>query len=317
MKFKNKLKTAICFTAGITFIIHIINKIISHLSISKNLLSLEHGSYYEWRFGNIYYTKQGTGNPLLLVHNLDSDSSSEEWHELIKTLSKKNTVYTIDLLGCGRSDKPNITYTNYLYVQLITDFIKNIIGHKTDIIATGFSGSFAIMACHNDENLLNKIMLVNPKDINKLSLIPSKRTKTLKLILNTPIIGTMIYYILVNRHEVEKNFINEYFYNPQKITEKYISTYLEAAHLGGANTRFLYASKKGRYLNANIAHALRSINNSIYIIGSSNLLDNISSMQNYVFYNPSIETVFIDKTGLLPQLENPHTLLEHINVFFQ
>ena len=55
---------------------------------------------------------------------------------------KDHTVYTIDLLGFGRSEKPNLTYTNYLYVQLVTDFIQNIIGEKTDIIASNESISF-------------------------------------------------------------------------------------------------------------------------------------------------------------------------------
>ena len=67
---------------------------------------------------------------------------------MMKKLEKTNTVYTIDLLGCGRSDKPNITYTNYLYVQLIDNFIKDVIKEKTDVVATGSSVSFTVMACN-------------------------------------------------------------------------------------------------------------------------------------------------------------------------
>ena len=94
------------------------------------------GSYYEWKFGKIYYTKKGDGKPLLLIHDLTTSSSAYEWNKVIDKFSKTNTVYCLDLLGCGRSDKPNLTYTNYLYVQLLTDFIKHVIGDKTDIIAT-------------------------------------------------------------------------------------------------------------------------------------------------------------------------------------
>ena len=53
--------------------------------------------------------------------------SNYEYHNLIDVLSKKYEVYSLDLLGYGLSDKPNMTYTNYLYVELLTDFIKNII----------------------------------------------------------------------------------------------------------------------------------------------------------------------------------------------
>lgn len=57
----------------------------------------------------------------------------------MKKLEKHYTVYTIDLLGCGRSDKPYLTYTNYLYVQLLTDFIHDVIGERPDVVTTGNS----------------------------------------------------------------------------------------------------------------------------------------------------------------------------------
>ena len=54
-----------------------------------------------------------------------------------------------------------MTYTNFVYVQVICDFIRNVIGEKTDVIASGFSGSFAVMACRNENALFNKLVLVN------------------------------------------------------------------------------------------------------------------------------------------------------------
>ena len=90
----------------------------------------------------------------------------------MKKLEKKHTVYTIDLLGCGRSDKPNLTYTNYLYVQLITNFIKDVIGEKTDVIATGTSSSFTVMACNMEKNLFKKLILINPEDLKDSAKTP-------------------------------------------------------------------------------------------------------------------------------------------------
>ena len=85
----------------------------------------------------------------------------------------------IDLPGCGRSDKLNITYTNYMFVQLVQDFIKHVIGEKSSIIATGESCSFVVGACQTDPSLIDEMIFVNPKDIKELGLIPGKRSKTL------------------------------------------------------------------------------------------------------------------------------------------
>lgn len=88
------------------------------------------GKYYHWKYGNIYYTKSGKGKPVLLIHDLDPTASSYEWKAVTKKLAENHTVYAIDLLGCGRSEKPNMTYTNYLYVQLMNEFISNVINEK-------------------------------------------------------------------------------------------------------------------------------------------------------------------------------------------
>lgn len=68
-------------------------------------------------------------------------ASGYEWNAIEKQLATEHTVYTIDLLGCGRSEKPDITYTNFVFAQLLCDFAKNVIREETDVIASGFSGS--------------------------------------------------------------------------------------------------------------------------------------------------------------------------------
>ena len=75
---------------------------------------------------------------------------------MIPMLKDHYTVYTIDLLGCGRSEKPNLTYTNFLYVQLISDFIKSEIGRRTDVVAVGASSSILTMACAYNPDLFDQ-----------------------------------------------------------------------------------------------------------------------------------------------------------------
>ena len=103
---------------------------------------------------------------------------------MMKKLEKTNTVYPIDLLGCGRSDKPNITYTNYLYVQLIDNFIKDVIKEKTDVVATGSSVSFTVMACNMEKNLFKKIILINPEEMSVLNRTPDKKKNVAKFLLD-------------------------------------------------------------------------------------------------------------------------------------
>ena len=109
------------------------NKFVEITATNKNLLSDEGGDYFSFRDYNIFYTKTGSGSPILLIHDTDATACMEEYHKLVRRLERTHTVYCLDLLGCGRSDKPALEYTNYLYVELITAFVKEVIGNTTTV----------------------------------------------------------------------------------------------------------------------------------------------------------------------------------------
>ena len=313
-KNKHKLLTAgVLFTAA-AGVIHIVNHAIFTTATLKDLLKSSANNYYDWRFGKVYYKKKGHGSPLLLVHDLTVYSSAYEWNKVIDKLAENHTVYALDLLGCGRSEKPKITYTNFLYVQLISDFIKNVIREKTDIVASGFSGSFVLLACHNESELFGKLSLINPPSLSGLSKAPTKRNKLCKFILELPIFGTLIYNMKTCQSNIQLLLTEQYLYNPFLASAEIIDTYYEASHKGYGNARFLLSSIVGNYTNNNVTHALKDINNSIVIINGDAEAQREETKDSYLKCNPAIEYFNITKAKHLPQLENPDNLLEILNI---
>lgn len=315
--FKSKLKSAVCISTLTAVSLHCINRLIFSLATIKNHLHTGSGNFYKWRFGDIYYKKQGQGSPILLVHDLNAASSAYEWNRIVRILAETHTVYTIDLIGCGRSDKPKFTYTNYLYVQLISDFIKHVIGHRTDVAVTGLSASFILMACNVSPELFGRIMIINPTSLSSLNKIPNKCTKTLKFVIEMPIIGTFLYNISNSKRRIKKTFATKYFFNRKRCSSKYLTAYHEAAHLGKSNAKFLFASLNGRFININTAHAIKQINHSIILICGTNLKNIEEILNEYTALNPSIEKAIIPDAAFLPQLENPTAVLSQINIYFQ
>lgn len=312
---KQKGKTLVVLAGLAVATIHVINRMQYTHSTMKNVLACTENNYYEWRFGKIRYTKKGNGSPLLLLHDLTPGSSLYEFHKITNELAKTHEVYSIDFLGYGLSDKPNMTFTNYLYVQMISDFVKNIIGKRTDVVATGDAAPICIMTCHNDPEIFNKLIFINPKNLFDLNKIPSKRTKALKLLFDTPILGTFIYNLLTSKNSFEKVFYDEYFYNKAKVEEKDILSYVEAAHTSDYNSKFSFTSYVGNYINSNIIHALKEINNSICIIGGAHKSEIENTIDNYKYYNSSIEHTLLPKTKHLPQLECPDEVLAALNIY--
>lgn len=314
MNLKKKLTFLAVFSASAIGTMHVVNRIFSYIASENRFLDEDSYEYYDWRFGKIAYKKQGTGNPILLVHDLNVCSSSYEWNRIIDTLSKTNTVYAIDLLGCGLSERPLLTYTNYLYVQLLTDFIKQVIGEKTDVIASGHSSSFTIMACANDETLINRVILVNPDDIIKLSKVPSKRSTMVKNLIVTPILGTFIYNMKVNKRTIREKFTKSCF-SHDSVREKDIMICFESTQRDKTHSRYLYACQSTGYTNANILHCLKKLNNSIFIITGNKNPENTLIAAQYQNHLPSIEIVGINQTKQIPHVEKPEEFINQINIF--
>lgn len=313
MKKKNK----IIFLSIISIIVtYFINKLIFYLTTINNYLFSQNSYYYSWRFGKIHYTKQGTGEPILLIHTLDPMSSSYEWKKLIKELKKQYTVYTIDLIGCGCSEKPKLTYTSYLYVQLLTDFIKNVIKEPTNILSSGLSCSFTTLACYQNPNNFKKLLFINPTSLQYLAKYPKKRQKCLKFILELPIVGTLFYNIMYSKFFIRIQLKYFLFSNQKRITNKLIKYYHESSHLNGDSSRYLFSSLKNQYVNINIIHALKQINNSIYIIVGEDIKDFKKIIESYKQANYSIETSIIKNTKYLPQIENTSKILEICKIYF-
>lgn len=311
---KNK-KLLITLSGLVVTTIHIMNRMESAACLSKKILPSDKTKRFEWRFGTIAYRISGAGAPLLLIHDLTPGSSSFEFSRIEAVLAKTNTVYTIDLLGYGLSDKPNITYTNYLYVQLVTDFIKKVIGKKTSVIATGSSAVTAIMTVHNDAEYIDKLILIHPQDLYEGNIIPSAQTRTLKFLIDMPIIGTFIYNLHTSRNAFTTQFRYEYFHRPIDDMENIVNAYAEAAHMDSCKGRYAYSSYIAKYGNSNCISALKSIDNSILLISGKESSFSETNEGNYVYFNRSIETVRISGAKNLPHMENPAETTKRILEF--
>lgn len=315
MTTKNKLLTMLILSSSAIATTAMLNKWITLSATSKNSLKDTQASCFHWRFGSVYYTKAGSGKPLLLIHDLNAASSGYEWNKIISSLQEHHTVYTIDLLGCGRSEKPCLTYTNYLYVQLISDFIKSEIGHRTDVITTGKSAAIAVMTCHQNPDLFDHMMFVSPENLSSCSQIPGKYAKAYKTFLDFPVLGTLLYHIAFSKQAIQEMFTSCYFYNPYAVKDSYINAYREAAHLG-TSPKSIYASVHCSYTNCNFINALKTIDNSICLVGGTGISDIHDIFHDYVELNPAIEYTYIANTKHLPQLEKPGEFLSAVQMFF-
>lgn len=314
MKKNKKFSIALLAVLAITTINICINKLIFYFSSKHEKLYLPNSNYFEWRFGQVYYTKNGQGTPILLIHDLDASQSSYEFKSLISKLEKNYTVYTLDLIGFGKSDKPKMTYTNFLFVQLITDFITSVIKQKTNLVCVGKSTTIGLTVCNYNPDIIDKLMFVNTPSIKTLNRVPNKNNKINKTLLESSIIGTSIFNLLYSNTWLTKKLLSQVV-KPTTITRNYILSRIEAAHLSGEASKYVDVSIRYYYTNLNVTHALKSINNSIYFVTGEGYSNYKEIFNEYMELNPSIETAIITNSKGLPWIENPDQLCNYISIF--
>lgn len=313
MNLKKKLFTIFSSVASVTAAVSIINKIIFH-NAQKNIKPPVFSHTYHWRLGDISYTCTGTGHPILLIHSLDNTSSSYEWNKVITKLSKTRTVYALDLLGCGFSEKPNFTYANFVFVQLINDFITNIIGGRTDVVTSGNSSSLVLTSCVYNKKLFNKIMLINPEPISECNKMPDKVRRLYSFCYNLPIYGTFAYNI-ISSHKMIQNKLQKRRSQLDTIHSADIHRLYQIAHMGGYHAKYLYSSLCGKYMGISIEGILRKIDNNICILGGESVPEIHNITKQYQEINPAIEVcIATDCKYDIPQ-ENPKSILDMISYF--
>ena len=84
----------------------------------------------------------GEGEPLLLLHGLGA--SLMAWALNIEPLSRKFSVYAIDIPGHGDSEKPDMDYLLPTAVDFVRDFMRALGIERASIAGNSMGGMIAL-----------------------------------------------------------------------------------------------------------------------------------------------------------------------------
>ncbi len=307
MRKNGKIISLLTALGSAALVAHIFNRAAFLAAESKRKLAGGNQSYYSWKFGSIYYSQKGEGSPLLLIHAMDSIVCDREWRDMVQYLARDHAVYTIDLPGCGRSEKKKTIYTNYMFVRAVNDFITNVIGEKTDVVTSNLSSSIALMACRESPQLYGKMILINPESFKHMSRKHLPFERMLSRIMMVPCIGTTIYTIGTLRPLIEFRIRHRYFEKDAPVGSDVIDDFYEAAHIGGFAARFAYASMIEHYTDVYFINALKDIKNPLYLIGGENVRGIDYTLRGYRYFNKAARIFKVKGSGM-PHLESPRDM---------
>jgi pimeloyl-ACP methyl ester carboxylesterase len=265
-----------------------------------NLLGGEEGGF-EWRDRRIAFTKHGEGPPVLLVHGIHPAAWSYEWRNNVDALAKTNTVYTIDLLGFGRSDRPAIRYSARLYISLISDFVSRVIDAPCVLVASSLSGAYAIVLAARDPHRFPAVALIAPSGLVRQNEPVGLGGEAGRLAVETPIAGTAMFNALVSRPSLRRSLRSSYA-NDALVTRELVEIYYGASHQRGA--RHAPAAFLSGHLNIDVRNALRRLTQPALLVwGEQGSIAPVEEFRGFRELKRDFEISVLSPAGDLPHDE--------------
>lgn len=275
--------------------------------------------YFPTPDGDVFYKKRGSGPPLLLVHGIGAGASSFEFRRIWETLSQTHTVYALDLLGFGKSDKPDLMYTAETFITLLGDFCREVIGvgggrGKAAVIASSLPAAYTVALAKRDESLFDRLILVCPTGIEDLAEPVRPTGSVVRGGLKTPILGTAVFNAIASKTYIRQYLRANVYADPEKATDDVVDYYHASAHQpGGAN---VLPSFLGGQLNCNIAAPFAALSLPILLVwGRDSVQTPLSRADAFLAANPSATLAIIENSGNLPHDETPLEFLNRISPF--
>jgi 4,5:9,10-diseco-3-hydroxy-5,9,17-trioxoandrosta-1(10),2-diene-4-oate hydrolase len=130
-----------------------------------------------------YWSMGEQGSPVLLVHGFGA--SVEIWQHNISGLSTAHRVFALDLVGFGRSHKPDIKYSPSTFMQHLDGFITALDLDRVNLVGLSMGGGISLMYTLAYPEKVDKLVLVDSAGLGK-ELILSMRLMSL------PVIGELM-----------------------------------------------------------------------------------------------------------------------------
>ena len=275
--------------------------------------------YFPTPDGDVFYKKAGDGPPLLLVHSIGAGCSSYEFRHIWDRLAERHTVYALDLLGFGKSDKPPLVYTDATFINLLSDFARNVmeVGDgrgEADVIAVSLSAAYVIALSQRDPSLFHRLVLVCPTGIEELASPLNAGSVAGRALLKTPVLGTSLYNGVSSRPFI-RYYLSKYIYaSPAQVTDEVVDQYYTAAHQPGGE--HFFASFASGYLNINIAEQFPHIEDlPLLVWGRDAKITPLAQAEAFLQANSNAKLEVVDDAGALPHEEQPEAFLTAVRPF--
>ena len=257
-----------------------------------------------------YWREGDADSTVLLVHGIGR--FIEDWLLTIPALSEHHRVFAVDLVGHGRSDKPDAPYTPSYYADFLRSFLSAVGVERPALVGNSFGGGLCMQTAFSHPQACRKMILLAPAGFGRRVILPLR-------LLTIPGLGEIMTRPReYDSRNVLQGLVHRVEGVPEGIREYLAARQGEMAALPGAQKAFLRTARRNMTIcgvKRRLTRRLRQIGPSILapsliIWGERDRVISVDQAQVGIQTLPNATLEVLPECGHLPQLEHPDRVNE-------
>lgn len=286
-----------------------------------------HQRDWVWRGWRTRYTyiragAEGDPVPMILLHGFGA--SIGHWRQNLPALGQYHTVYAIDMLGFGASEKVTAPYGIEFWVDQVYDFWKTFVRQPVILVGNSIGSLICLAAAAQHPEMVCGTIMLNLPDASVLE-SPKWLAGTLSLMrpLTQPIVGSLKWLVTlppvfntvfwaIRQPRVLRLWAKQAYATPTAITDELIEIFSSPAYERGA-AKTLRAMVKGKSKATSgtiISYAAKDVLPQLKVPmllfwGMQDKMVPPSLARLFLKYNPNLKLIEIPNAGHCPHDEHP------------
>lgn len=289
------------------------------MSDKKIAANCPYSSNYVDVYGSqMHYIEQGKGDPILFIHGIPT--SGYLWRNVIPHLSTLGRCIALDLIGMGKSDKPDIGYTIHDHIRYVSKFIETLDLHHVTLVMHGWGSiigfDYAMQHEKNCKGLIFYEGYLQPMLQANLSLPYQEQLFILQEHENKKILDAMDFVQTVLPQGMVRTLSDEEMKNysdpfADKHAEKPIKQYLRELPKGDGK------SKVDKLIADNMEKLKQSKLPKLMLYSVPGFITTIESMMWAKEHLPEIEVADVGESLHYAQESDPFLMGETMSIWLQ
>jgi pimeloyl-ACP methyl ester carboxylesterase len=262
---------------------------------------------------------RASGTPIILLHGFGA--SIGHWRQNLAQLAENQTVYALDLLGFGASQKAPVNYSVSLWVDQVYDFWLTFIREPV-ILAGNSIGSLiclAVAAAHPDM-VAGTVMISLPDPSARAEAVPGwllPAIEAVESLFVSPMILRPLFYF-ARKPDFVRRWVSFAYANPEAVTDELVEILAGPAGDRGAARAFcaLFKAVGSSQFGPSVKTVLRNLTIPMLLIWGKQdrmIPPRFARPHQFVECNPNyVELVELDNAGHCPQDECPEQVNQAI-----